>query len=56
MALIAVNAVVHVPAHIRVIEVCCIIVAMAARALEYRVVTAVDVARRAHAICVAVVD
>jgi hypothetical protein len=55
MALIAVNAVVYIPVHVRVLEVACVVVAMAARALEDRVVPSVNVTRSALAICVAVV-
>lgn len=55
MALITVNAVVHVPTYVRVVEIGGVVVAMAARALEDRIVTPVDVARRADAVCVAVV-
>lgn len=56
MALVTINAVVHVPVYVRVPEVCCVVVAMACRALEYRVVIRVDVARGANAVCVAMVD
>ena len=55
MALIAVNAVVHIPVHVRVLEVAWVVVAMAARALEDRVVTSVNVTRGALAVCIAVV-
>ena len=55
MALIAVNAVVHIPIHVRVLEVAWVVVAMADRALEDRVVTSVNVASSALAVCVAVV-
>jgi hypothetical protein len=56
MALVTVNAVVHIPVYVRVLEVTGIVVAMATRALENRVVTAVNVARGALAICIAMVD
>jgi hypothetical protein len=55
MALIAVNAVVYIPVHVRVLEVAWVVIAMAARALEDRVVPSVNVTRSALAICVAVV-
>ena len=55
MALIAVNAVVYIPVHVIVLEIGRVIVAMAARALEDRVVPSVNVTRSALAICVAVV-
>jgi len=54
MALVTVNAVVHIPVYVRVLEIVRVIVAMAARALEDRVVTTVNVARGALAVCVAV--
>ena len=53
MALITVNAVVHVPVHVGVLEVTRIVVAMAARALEDRVVAAIDVTRGALTVRVA---
>ena len=53
MAVVAINAVVHIPIHIRVLEIGGIIIAMAARALEYRVVSTIRVARGAYAVCVA---
>ena len=53
MALITVNAVVDIPVHVVVMEVRGVIVAVAARALEDRVVTSVDVTRGALAVCVA---
>ena len=55
MALVTVNAVVHVPVYVRVLEIVGVVIAMAARALENRVVTAVDVTGGALAVCVAVV-
>ena len=56
MALVTVNAVVHIPVHVVVLEIVRVIVAMAARALEDRVVTTVNVARRALAVCVSMGD
>ena len=55
MTLITVKAVVHIPVYVRVLEIAGIVVAMAARALEDRVVTAINVARGALAVCVAMV-
>src|SRR5215469_6919531 len=55
MALITVNAVVHVPVYVRVLEIARVVVAMADRALEDRVVPAIGVTRGALAVCVAVV-
>ena len=55
MALITVNAVVHIPTYIRVTKVAGVIAAMAACALEDRVVTAIRVASGALAVCVAMV-
>ena len=56
MAMVAIDAVVHVPVHVRMLEVARVVVSMAARALPYRVVTSVDVARRAVATCIAMGD
>ena len=56
MALVTVNAVVNVPVNVGVMEIVGVIASMAARALEDRVVTAVDVTRGALAVSVAVVD
>jgi len=56
MALVTVDAVVHIPVYVRVTEVAGVIASMAARALEDRVVTTVEVTRRALAVSVAVVD
>jgi len=53
---VTVHAVVHIPVHIRVLEVVGVIAAMAARALELRIVSADNVASRALAVCVAMVD
>ena len=55
MALVTVNAVVHVAVHFVVLEIVRVVVAMAARALEDRVVTAINVARGALAVRVAVI-
>jgi len=56
MALVTVNAVVHVPVYVRVLEVIGVVIPMAARALEDRVITTVNVTGGALAVCVAVVD
>ena len=56
MALVAVDAVVHIPVYIRVMEVSGVVAAMAACALEYRIVVRIRVARGANAVCVAMVD
>ena len=56
MTLIAVDAVVHIPAHLFVAEVTRVVAAMAARALEYSVIAGVNVARGAHAVGVAMAD
>lgn len=53
MALVAINAVVHVPVYIRVAEVCCVVVAMASGALEYGIVIGIGVARGANAVGIA---
>lgn len=54
MALVTIDAVVHVPVHFVVFEIIRVVVAMAARALEDRVVTSVNVTRDALAVGVAV--
>ena len=54
VALVAIDAVVHIPVHLRVVEVRRVIATMALRALEDRVVVRICMASRAHAICVAV--
>ena len=54
MALITRRATVHIPIYVRVLEVAGVVIAMAARALEYRVVSTVNVARGAYVVCVAV--
>ena len=56
MALVTVNAVVHIPVHVRVAEVSGIVAAMAGRALEYRIVVRVRMARGANTIGVAMVN
>lgn len=56
MALVTVDAVVHIPVHVIVVEVSGVVAAVAARALEYGVVAGIDVARGAHAVGVAMVD
>ena len=56
MALVAVHAVVHIPADVRMLEIARVPAAMAIRALEYRVVAGIGVTGRADSICVAVVD
>ena len=56
VALVTVNAVVHIPVYIRVAEVVGVVAAMAGRALEYRVVVRIRVARGTNAVCVAMVD
>lgn len=53
VTLVAVDAVVHVTRHIAVLEVGRVIPAMAARALKYRVVVRVDMARRTNVVGVA---
>ena len=55
MALITVDAVVDVSRHIVVLEVVRVIAAMAAGALEHRVVVRVDMAGRAHIVGIAVI-
>ena len=56
MALIAVNAVVHIPVYVRVLEVVGVVAAMAGRALEYRVVVRIRMARGTNAVGVAMVN
>jgi len=53
MALVTVDAVVNIPVHVLVMEVGGVVVAMTSRALEDRVVTTINVARGALAVCVA---
>ena len=45
MALVTVDAVVHIPVHILVVEVGGVVAAVASRALEYGVVVRIRVAR-----------
>lgn len=56
VALVTVNAVVHIPVYIRVVEVARVVAAMAGRALEYRVVVRIRMARGANAVGVAMVN
>lgn len=56
MALVTVDAVVHIPVHFRVAEVVGIVAAMAGRALEYGIVIRIRMARGANTVCVAMVD
>ena len=56
MALVAVDAVVHIPIHVLVVEVSGIVAAVATRALEYCVVAGINVAGSTHAVGVAMVD
>lgn len=56
MTLVAVNAVVDVSRHVWVLEVTGVVASMAARALEYRVVVGINVARGADAVGVAMGD
>lgn len=53
VTLVAVDAVVNVPADFRVLEIVGVVSSVAAGALEYRVVVRVRVARRAHIVGVA---
>jgi len=58
MALVAIHAVVHIPAHVRVMEIVGVAASMAGSvdARKDGVVVGVDVAGRAHPGCVAVID
>ena len=56
MTLVAVNAVVHIPAHLLVVEVTRVVAAVAARALEYGVVAGINVAGGAYAVSVAMAN
>lgn len=56
MALVAVTAVVHIPAHVRVLEIGGVVIAMAPGALKDRKVGHGDMARRANPACVAMGD
>ena len=55
MALVAVHAVVHVPADVRMMEVVCVPASVATRALENRVVVRIRVAGGANAVSVAMI-
>ena len=55
MALVTVDAVVDIPVYVLVMEIVRVIAVMATRALEYRIVVRVGVARRAHTVRVAVI-
>src|SRR5258708_4986121 len=56
VALVTVNTVVHITVYIRVAEVVRVVAAMAGRALEYRVIVRICMARGANAVSVAMVD
>ena len=56
MALIAIYAVVHITANVRVTEIRRIPASVALRALEYQVVRGIDMARSAHAVGVPVIQ
>ena len=56
MTLVAVDAVVHIPVYLVVVEVAGVVAAMAAGALEYRVVAGINVAGSANSVGVAMVD
>ena len=53
MTLVTRGAAVHIPIYVRVLEIAGVVVAMAARALEYRVVSTIDVTCGAYAVCIA---
>jgi hypothetical protein len=53
MALVTVDAVVHIPVHIVMVEVSSIVAAVARRALEDRIIIRINVARGANAVSVA---
>lgn len=55
MALVAIHAVVHIPADIRMLEIVCVPAAMALRALKHRVVARIRVAGRTYSIRVTVI-
>ena len=55
MALIAINAVIHIPAEVRVMEIGCVSVPMASRALKDSIVTGVRMASRTDPIGVPVI-
>ena len=56
MALVTVDAVVYIPVHVRVMEVVGVVTAMAGRALEYRIVIRIRVARGTNTVGIAMVD
>ena len=56
MALVTINAVIHIPGHILVVEVRSVVAAVAPRALEHRVIVRARMARRANAVGVSVID
>jgi len=56
MTLVTIDAVVHIPIDVRVAEIIGIVAAMAARALEHRIVVGVRVARGANSVGVAMID
>ena len=55
MALIAINAVVHITADVRVVEIGRVPAPMALRALEYQVIRGINMARSTHAVGVPVI-
>ena len=56
VALVTIDAVVHIPIHVAVMEVSGVVAAVASRALEYRVVVRIRMARGANAVGVAMVN
>ena len=56
MALVTRRAAVHIPIYVRVLEIAGVVIAMAARALKYRVVSTIDVTCGALAVCIAMGD
>jgi len=56
VTLVAVDAVVHIPVHVLVVEVSGVVASVAARALEYGVVAGINVAGGADAVGVAMVN
>jgi hypothetical protein len=56
VALVAVDAVVHIPVHVVVVEVSSVVSAVTGRALEYRVVVRIRMTRGANTVCIAMVD
>lgn len=55
MALVTIHAVVHITVDLVMVEVIRVVASMTLRALEDRIIVRVDVASRAHAICVPVI-